>query len=135
MDNGNTAMAESTAARGLSEPSYTKSVLQTLETRARASNVEVEPPEPSLLETHSEKDRGEAEDDASVVPETVEKDLEAQTPDSQAAAPDNETKLQDQTNILPFKQLAIVFLGLACALFCEFWLLILFLFPRFSSHG
>lgn len=28
-------------------------------------------------------------------------------------------KLQDQTNLLPLKQLMVVFIGLSCALFCE----------------
>lgn len=31
----------------------------------------------------------------------------------------NKGKLQDQTNLLPFKQLMIVFVGLSCALFCK----------------
>ncbi|KAJ5651367.1 uncharacterized protein N7484_005090 [Penicillium longicatenatum] len=32
--------------------------------------------------------------------------------------PNDKTKLQDQTNLLPVKQLLIVFVGLSCALFC-----------------
>ncbi|KAJ5814831.1 hypothetical protein N7474_006608 [Penicillium riverlandense] len=43
---------------------------------------------------------------------------EAQTPPS--APTDNEKmKLQDQTNLLPMKQLLVVFAGLSCALFCS----------------
>jgi hypothetical protein len=43
---------------------------------------------------------------------------ETQTPKS--VAPVNEkTTLQDQTNLLPVKQLLVVFVGLSCALFCE----------------
>ncbi|KAJ5223824.1 hypothetical protein N7468_008366 [Penicillium chermesinum] len=42
--------------------------------------------------------------------------LEAQSP---PAEPVNErTQLQDQTNLLPFKQVLVVFVGLSCALFC-----------------
>jgi hypothetical protein len=38
----------------------------------------------------------------------------------QPVAPVNEkTMLQDQTNLLPVKQLLVVFVGLSCALFCE----------------
>jgi hypothetical protein len=33
--------------------------------------------------------------------------------------PNDKTKLQDQTNLLPVKQLLIVFVGLSCALFCK----------------
>ena len=46
--------------------------------------------------------------------------VEAQEPpiDSDNKANDK-SKLQDQTNLLPFKQLMIVFVGLSCALFCE----------------
>lgn len=31
--------------------------------------------------------------------------------------------LQDQTNLLPFKQVIVIFMGLSCALFCKstFW--------------
>lgn len=32
-----------------------------------------------------------------------------------------QVKLQDQTNLLPFKQLIVVFVGLSCALFCKSW--------------
>lgn len=32
---------------------------------------------------------------------------------------DDKTTLQDQTNILPMKQLILVFVGLSCALFCS----------------
>jgi hypothetical protein len=32
---------------------------------------------------------------------------------------DEKVKLQDQTNLLPLKQLLIVFAGLSCALFCK----------------
>lgn len=28
-------------------------------------------------------------------------------------------QLQDQTNLLPFKQVIVIFMGLSCALFCE----------------
>lgn len=41
-----------------------------------------------------------------------------QTTESMAPV-DEETTLQDQTNLLPVKQLLIVFVGLSCALFCE----------------
>ncbi|KAJ5606312.1 hypothetical protein N7510_009093 [Penicillium lagena] len=44
--------------------------------------------------------------------------VEAKPPPS--APSDNEkTKLQDQTNLLPMKQLLVVFAGLSCALFCS----------------
>lgn len=33
---------------------------------------------------------------------------------------DGRTMLQDQSNLLPMKQLIVVFAGLSCALFCEF---------------
>jgi hypothetical protein len=45
-------------------------------------------------------------------------DVEVQTP--VYAVPVNEkVMLQDQTNLLPLKQLLIVFAGLSCALFCK----------------
>lgn len=43
--------------------------------------------------------------------------------EAQQLASDNavneKIKLQDQTNLLPVKQLLIVFVGLSCALFCK----------------
>jgi hypothetical protein len=50
----------------------------------------------------------------------------SESPDeeAQAVSPrqsiDGRTKLQDQSNLLPMKQLIVVFAGLSCALFCEF---------------
>lgn len=44
-------------------------------------------------------------------------DVELQAPESTAPT-DEKVKLQDQTNLLPLKQLLIVFAGLSCALFC-----------------
>lgn len=44
--------------------------------------------------------------------------VEAQTPPS-APSVNEKTKLQDQTNLLPIKQVLVVFTGLSCALFCE----------------
>jgi hypothetical protein len=32
---------------------------------------------------------------------------------------DGRSRLQDQSNLLPMKQLIVVFAGLSCALFCE----------------
>jgi len=49
-------------------------------------------------------------------------DVEAQTPELVAPS-DEKVKLQDQTNLLPLKQLLIVFAGLSCALFCKFSIL------------
>lgn len=40
-----------------------------------------------------------------------------QLPDDNAV--NEKTQLQDQTNLLPVKQVLIVFVGLSCALFCE----------------
>jgi hypothetical protein len=129
MDNGHTPIAESTDVRRLSEPSDSKSpdpqIPLELLNEIEAGDIEVESQEPSLLATHSGK--GRDEDEATVVAENY---LDAQPPDSHMATPENEkTKLQDQTNILPFKQLIIVFLGLSCALFCESCL-----FVRISLH-
>lgn len=46
-------------------------------------------------------------------------DLEAQQLSSDSGRSKDEThELQDQTNLLPFKQLLVVFGGLSCALFC-----------------
>ena len=44
---------------------------------------------------------------------------EAEKAEIKAPAPDA-NKLQDQTNLLPVKQVLIVFAGLSCALFCKF---------------
>jgi hypothetical protein len=45
-------------------------------------------------------------------------DVEAQV--SEKPSPVNEkTNLQDQTNLLPLKQLLVVFAGCSCALFCK----------------
>ena len=44
---------------------------------------------------------------------------EAEKGEIKAPAPDA-NKLQDQTNLLPVKQVLIVFAGLSCALFCKF---------------
>jgi hypothetical protein len=46
-------------------------------------------------------------------------DVEVQVPQPTAQA-DEKVKLQDQKNLLPLKQLLIVFAGLSCALFCKF---------------
>jgi hypothetical protein len=43
---------------------------------------------------------------------------ETQTAESVAPV-DEKTTLQDQTNLLPVKQLLVVFVGLSSALFCE----------------
>lgn len=40
-------------------------------------------------------------------------------PTTEIVPVEDKRKLQDQTNLLPFKQLLVVFLGLSCALFCQ----------------
>lgn len=43
-----------------------------------------------------------------------------ETQTTKSVAPvEEKTTLQDQTNLLPVKQLLVVFVGLSCALFCE----------------
>lgn len=67
------------------------------------------------------------EDDSDKMPEqqsgVVEngKQLAAVEPASEAPVPqvNDKHQLQDQTNLLPFKQVIIIFMGLSCALFCE----------------
>lgn len=44
--------------------------------------------------------------------------LEAQSYPEEPIVNDK-TKLQDQTNLLPFKQVMVVFVGLSCALICR----------------
>lgn len=46
--------------------------------------------------------------------------VEANEPSSETTG-NEKSKIQDQTNLLPIKQLLIVFAGLSCALFCEFF--------------
>lgn len=52
-------------------------------------------------------------DDEGTVSNGVGAPLEKPTPTNES------TKLQDQTNLLPLKQLLVVFAGCSCALFCE----------------
>lgn len=130
MDNGRTSADESANVRNLNEPLTSKSSNPKsplgVANKTEASNVGIDPHESSLVEPH-EKNKGVEEDEST---EDPEEDVEAQ--ESEAATPVNEkTKLQDQTNILPFKQLAVVFLGLSSALFCEF--LSFYFTPFFSS--
>lgn len=45
---------------------------------------------------------------------------QAQTPSPVDEKGDGRKTLQDQTNLLPFRQLILVFVGLGCAVFCEY---------------
>ena len=47
---------------------------------------------------------------------------EAETTPPPATVINEKTHLHDQTNLLPMKQLIVVFVGLSCALFCELYL-------------
>ncbi|KAJ9099214.1 hypothetical protein QFC21_004094 [Naganishia friedmannii] len=67
-------------------------------------------------------ERGEQESSKDHVTQGADQDLEAQ--DGQIAEPGKgkkkkEIELQDQTNLLPVKQIIIVFAGLSAALFCS----------------
>lgn len=52
-------------------------------------------------------------------PESENPEEEAQTVSPRQSI-DGRARLQDQSNLLPMKQLIVVFAGLSCALFCEF---------------
>lgn len=43
----------------------------------------------------------------------------APEPETEPARPKKKFELQDQTNLLPVKQIMLIFLGLNCALFCS----------------
>lgn len=69
-----------------------------------------------------------AESETKEKPPGIESQTEPATPDTEndAAHPteqmhpvDDKPKLQDQSNLLPMKQLIVVFAGLSCALFCQ----------------
>ena len=82
-------------------------------------------PQPAKLATTSEK-KSEVDDSVeSGEPisgnhsqEDISQD-EAEKGEIKAPPPDA-NKLQDQTNLLPMKQVLIIFAGLSCALFCKF---------------
>ncbi|KAH8669069.1 putative tetracycline efflux protein [Xylariales sp. PMI_506] len=70
-------------------------------------------------QTFSETRRSSTiEQDSTIRPSNAARELEAEGLDPELPS-DEKTKLQDQTNLLPFKQLIVVFLGLSCALFCD----------------
>lgn len=70
----------------------------------------VSPRHTGILEPHSPANEADCGDKSGHV-------------EAQQLASDNavneKIKLQDQTNLLPVKQLLIVFVGLSCALFCK----------------
>lgn len=82
------------------------------------------------------------EDDSDKMPEqqpgVVETgdQLAAVEPASEAPVPrvNDKHQLQDQTNLLPFKQVIVIFMGLSCALFCESDYFNLLQYPRLGIH-
>ena len=67
-------------------------------------------PASNIVNTDEQDTKHEIESDV--------KDVKTQPPEP-ATSTSEKIKLQDQTNLLPLKQLLIVFAGLSCALFCE----------------
>jgi hypothetical protein len=70
------------------------------------------------VSSHSTKDSRGADPDDELHDE--EKEIEgSDTPVKRDKRKDAEAQLQDQTNLLPVKQVIFVFIGLTCALFCS----------------
>jgi hypothetical protein len=70
------------------------------------------------VSSHSTKDSRGTEPDNELHDE--EKEIEgSNTPVKRDRRKDAEAQLQDQTNLLPVKQVIFVFIGLTCALFCS----------------
>lgn len=76
--------------------------------------------------SHKVTEDSSTEDDSDKMPEQVP-GVEANgvqlaaEPAIEAPVPpvNDKHQLQDQTNLLPFKQVIVIFMGLSCALFCE----------------
>jgi hypothetical protein len=77
--------------------------------------------EPSLSQDGEGETRSESSNDAQPQKDDAKadvRDVEVSMPEH-AEPLNDKAKLQDQTNLLPLKQLLIVFAGLSCALFCK----------------
>lgn len=78
-------------------------------------------PGQKTIETDTEDPYSASRDD-----DAIQNDEEAATSAEEASQPGPQSSsksntLQDQSNLLPMKQLIVVFAGLSCALFCELY--------------
>lgn len=77
------------------------------------------------IETNTEEKRSSSPQDSEIghdeeaIAEVTQQQKQQQ---AEPAGKEQEPVLQDQSNLLPMRQLIVVFAGLSCALFCEFFI-------------
>ena len=70
------------------------------------------------MDTYDEHGKSRDEEKTIGVPRT-QHEQEGKKSDAEEKRRQKEAELQDQTSLLPFKQIVFVFMGLTCALFCS----------------
>lgn len=90
-----------------------------------ATNTDIEkqtslPRSQSLHSTQQSSGDDTGRDENAIRCEGVDVTEQPSVPSPDVDKQNEKTMLQDQTNLLPFRQLILVFVGLGCAVFCEF---------------